>query len=301
MQIQELLSIHSAFRSPRSHADILGDAYLLEHNSVYRNIKLHALEIGCHYQEAWPEYLLLPFHQLGHIVANKIIPYVPARRLLQSVEDKRANALSIDDMHIPESYHLHEAAHVIAEEVFAGVEFSTPHQKILKFIVCESFANAVDAHACALVQDETHYIFMRQNSYMHPEKKSALVLRRLTKALGSKFAFVSTLVCYLHANFLRELIPPTVLQELVARYAGNGCEWTDKVEKDFEALRKMAERLDPQFRVQTTQMFLNLEGFDGDVFEILDFEFMPIFMSQPKFQKAVVQLFEIVAGERSLR
>lgn len=266
----------------------------MQANPVYRNIKNYALKIGCKYTEAWTQYLLMPFHALGDIVATKTIPYVPSGRLIKGVEEKRENALTTEDMSIPESYHLHEAAHVIAEHLFAGSRFTDPREKILKTIVCESFANTVDALACVFATDEVHQFFLQHNCYMHPSKKNVDVMVRLLKNLGPRATFIFTVVAYMHANFLQEeMSSPRLIKELGARYAPE-VKVSGKILKDCEALGKIAEKLDPLFRIQTTQMYLKLEGYRGEIYELLDFPFMEVFDANPVFRKAMEAMADVV-------
>lgn len=295
MLIREVLAIHDSFAAEGSHSDILGDAFLVENNPVYRNIKSFALGIGAKFSEAQPEYLLMPFHALGEIVASKSVPFIPSARLLRGVEKKRAGALSISDLSIPESYHLHEAAHVIAEHLFAGAALKSAQEKILKAIVCESFANTVDAMACGAVDSDEHAFFLKQNCYMDPNGKYASVMVRLMKSAGLRFTFLCTLSCYIHANFLKAKVPARVFKELGALYAP-GLKFSPKVLKDCEALWKMADKLDPLFRVQTTQMYLRLEGFDGEVDDLLDFPFMEVFEANPVFRRVSEAMADVVLG-----
>lgn len=298
LQISEVLSVHNSYQASESgysHADILGDAFLLQHNPVYKNIKTCALKFGCKYVEAWPEYLLMPFHQLGGIVARKTIPYVPSGRLLREVEGQRAGVLSSEDISIPESYHLHEAAHVIAEELFFGYQFEDPQEKILKTIVCESFANTVDAFACASVNSEEHSFFLAHNCYMYPDKENIEYLAQLNESFGQRFAFMLTLVAYIHANFLRETISAPVINELGARYAPRVKAGAEELE-NCASVMKIAEKLDPLFRVQTTGMYLKLEGYDGDLLDVLDFQFMEVFVANPVFRDVTEAMADVVLG-----
>ncbi len=295
MQIRELLSIHDSHSAENAHADILGDAFLMERNAIYRNIKRFALKIGARYVEADTKYLLMPFHALWEIVGSRSIPYVPNARLLRAVEEKRADALAIADLSIPESYHLHEAAHVIADHFFAGVKLKSAEERILKDIVCESFANTVDALACGLAVDEMHRFFLRHNSYMYPDGRYVALFDRMNRGAGPRFTFVYTLIAYLHANFFKEKIPAAVLKDLRARYAPDA-KFTDKTRKDCDSLRKMAEKLDPLFRVQTTQMYLRLEGHQGEIYDLLDFPFMDVFAENPVFRNAVDSMAGVVIG-----
>ncbi len=293
MQISEVLAIHKSHSADQSHADILGDAFLMQTNPVYRNIKVFALKIGSIYMEAWPQYLLLPFHELNTIVANKTIPYVANGRMLQQVENKRPNVLTTEDLRMPESYHLHEAAHVIAEHFFKAVTFTTPQEKILRAIVSESFANTVDALACVPATTEMHRFFLEHNCYMHPDQENMDVMSRLQQGLGPRATFMLTLFAYVYANFLRETFSPDVIQQLVKRYAPDQ-KLTDELLKYCEKLGQIGEKLDPQFRVQTTEMYLKMEGYDGEIFELLNFPFMQVYAANENFRNVTEALCEVV-------
>ncbi len=293
MEISAVLAIHNSHQAEFSHSDILGDAFLMRSNSVYLNIKRFAVKIGCKYAEAWPQYLLLPFHELGKIVATKTIPYVPSGRMLQELENKRPGALTTDDLKMPESYHLHEAAHVIADHLFAGVRVEKPQEKILKAILCESFANTVDALACVPAVNETHRYFLEHNCYMHPDPENMGIMSRLTTGLGERCVFMLTLFAYVNANFLRETFSPDLVKELAQRYAP-GRELSPELIKDCEALGEMGEKLDPQFRVQTTQMYLKMEGYDGEIFELLNFPYLKIFAVRPEFRAVTEAMADVL-------
>jgi hypothetical protein len=293
MLIQEVLAIHSQHAAQGSHADILGDGFLMEHNPLYRNIKSEAVKLCCRFAEAWPEYLLMPFQQLGEIVAKKKIPYVPSARLLRALENQRAGVLSIEDIAIPESYHLHEAAHVLADHSFAGETFTDPQQKILKALLCESFANTVDALVCVSIHSDIHQFLLQQNCYMRPEKKFVSAMSRVKQACGMRFTFMYTLIAYLHANFLRETLPAEIVEDLTTRFAPD-VKLTERLLKDFELLQRMAETLDPRFRFLTTKVYLSLEGYDGEVQELLDFPFMKVFASDERFRKAAEGMAKLI-------
>ena len=293
LSIKELLGVHNSQLTEHGHPDILGDTFLLRFNPVYRNIKLYALGIGCKYAEAWPQYLLLPFHQLNEIVASKTIPYVPSGRMLQDVESKRPGLFTTDELRMPESYHLHEAAHVIAEHLFAGVQLNSVQEKILKTIICESFANTVDALACVSATTDIHRFFLEQNCYMHPDIDNMNVMSRLIEGLGPRCTSILTLMAYVHANFLRETLSAEVIQELAVRYAP-GRKLSEELLNDGETLGQIGEKLDPQFRVQTTEMYLKLEGYDGEIFELLDFPFMEVLNGNGHMRNVMEALADIV-------
>ncbi len=293
MQIKDVLEIHNSFAAESRHRDILGDGFLMKSNPVYRKVKLYALKIGAEYVEAYPQYLLLPFHELANIVSSKKIPYVPSGRMLADVEKRRPETFGIEDVRMPESYHLHEAAHVIAEHLFADVVVKDDQEKILKILMCESFANTVDALACVPADTDIHRFFLEHNCYMHPRKKIMDVMSRLTEVMGFRFTFMLTYFSYLHANFLQKGLTKTRIAELAEDYAP-GIAMGAKVAKDTQALIGVGEKLDPQFRTITTGGFLKLEGFKGDVLEILNFKFMPVYERNPGFRRVVEAMAEVL-------
>lgn len=293
MLFNDILDVHNSCQPEGSHSEILGDGFLLQTNPIYRKIKTFAVEIGSQYVEAYLDYLLLPFHELPNIVERKKIPYVPAARLMENVERNHPGIFSTDDMPMPGSYHLHEAAHVIAEHFLKKVRSSTLQEKILKVILAESFANTVDAFACTAVSDEIHYFFIKQNSYMQPQKKNIQAMNALTKSMGFRFTFMLTFFTYVQANFLASPLTKKYIRELASRYAPSA-KLDVKVLKNVQIVCEMGEKLDPLFRFTTTANYLKQQGFEGDIHDLLDFPFTKLFESHSEYEKAIESLADAI-------
>lgn len=283
MLISEILSIHKSALADGAHADILGDGFLLRDNRIYRNIKNFALQIGCEYTEAWPQYLSLPFHELNKIVETKKIPYQPSARMLQDIENKRPGVFTVDHLQMPESFHMHEAAHVIAEHLFESVQIKTPQERILKTILCESFANSVDALACVEATTEMHQYFLLQNCYMNPDSEDLEAMNQLIEDVGFERTFKLVLLGYLHANFMRQDVSEDLIIEIIGKNSLAASQ-----------IVKMCEKLDHLFRVQTTEMYLRLEGYNGEVFDILNFQFMNVFKANTGFTAAMNSMAHVL-------
>lgn len=302
MKLNKLLSIHQTWvddhTSIITNCEILGDAFLIHNNPVYKKIRVYSLEIGCVYEQAWPKYLILPFQALGEIIACKKIPYVPAASLLFEIEEKRANVLNTDDITIPESHHMHEAAHVIAEYFFQNSQVNKSQEEILKSMICESFANTVDAIAWAYVEesDPYHGIFLNHQSYMHPSRKDIASIKKMVNEYGIRFTFIIMMYSYLHANFLIEKIPSTLIEKLVTEF-GFSLTFDQKLLKDCDSMMKLAEKLDPQFRIQTTQTYLKLQGYNGDIFQLLDFQFVNLLNTKSEFLTALQLMSDLICQE----
>ena len=293
MHFSEILEIQEAYRHAGSHDDILGDGFLLQSNPIYRNIKTFALKIGCQYIEAYPEYLLLPFHELPRIVESRKIPYIPSARLMKDVERGRPGLFATEDLPMPESYHLHEAAHVIAEHFLKDVKLSSPQERILKALMAESFANTIDALACVSAADDIHYFFIKQNCYMFPHKKIIQAMNNLIETMGFRFTFMLTFFTYLNANFLTKPLSKKSVQELIERYAPDA-KTSVKLQRDIRTVCGIGEKLDPLFRVTTTGNYLKQQGFEGEIQDLLHFPFMKIFAKNREFGKAAEGLCGVV-------
>lgn len=293
MYFNDVLEVHKSFLGQGSHANILGDGYLLEKNPVYRKVKMYAEKIGSQFVEAHNEYLLLPFHQLPQILETKKIPYIPSARLMGNIERDRPGVFSTDDVPMPESYHLHEAAHVIADHFLKKVKAKDSRENILKAMLAESFANTVDALACVPAEDDLHYFFIKQNCYMHPQKKVMQAMTSLIDGLGFRFTFMLMMHAYLRANFLTKPLSKKDVTNLLEVYAPKS-KVSAKLQKDLRTVCEIGEKLDPLFRVTTTGNYLKQQGFKGDIQDILDFPYCEILKTSSAYQKVMDSLCEVL-------
>lgn len=294
MLFSEVLDVHRSFHQDGCLEDILGDGFLIQSNPVYRKVRAFSLKLECKYVPAYPEYLLMPFFELPRIIERKEIPYVPAARLMSIVETDRPESFSIEDVAIPESYHLHEAAHVIAEHFLDDIKLSSPEEQILRSILAESFANTVDALACMFAVDDIHTLFIEKNSYMHPRKKIIRAMAAIKESMGFQFGFMLTFFTYVHANFLTGPLTKKAIDELIGRYAPVR-KIGVSLQKDIRTVCAIGELLDSQFRVTTTGNYFKQQGFEQEIGDLLDFPFMNVFLDKPEFKTATEALCNVIA------
>ncbi len=292
--LKDVLETALAAKAEGAILDIFGDAYLLQNNEVYRRVREKSLEIECSYSEASAQYLVYPLFELHKIVETKTIPYVPGARLLAAVEAAKPGLFTTDDAALPESHHLHEAAHVLAANAFDGARFTSAQQRILRDVLCESFANTVDALACIpAANDELHQFFLRPNCYMAPHEDDLALMIDLRERVGARCYFVLTLFSYVYSNFLLEVFPKPTVVDIVSRYAPE-VTIDDELLGEIDHLGRIGDQLDHQFRVTTTSLYLRIEGHEGDLFELLNFDFMKTFSEHPSFQKAVDKMATVL-------
>jgi hypothetical protein len=212
---------------------------------------------------------------------------------MKEIELSRPNTFMTEEMPMPESHHLHESAHVIAEHVFRNVPLKGAQEEILKIIMGESFANTVDALACVPASDDMHRFFIQQNGYMHPQQKIMRAMTRLTQDMGFRFTFMLTFFTYVHANFLVGAMSGKSIRRLANQYAPQA-KLSAKNLKDSQVICGIGEKLDLRFRLATTGNYLKLRGFQGEVQDLLNFSFHEVFAGNKGFQKAIEALRDVV-------
>lgn len=281
MRFQEIIKVHNQAKADGSHSDILGDAYLLSVNPTYRRIRLAAANLGVVLEEATAKYLLMPFQQLDNIVASKVVPYIPHARLMAEVESKAVGHFALEQMPIPESYHMHESAHVIANISCAEIDATSKQDRIVKAILCESFANTTDAMACGFADSEVHRLILKLNCYMDPTEDVYDVMSSVREVHGEAYTARLVLISYIYANFLRAEVPAEMLG------AGMGSE-------ECQMLSTIGQQLDPVFREQTTQNYFNLRGIQGEAADLVNFDFYKQ-LQRKDFSQAFDALVDILS------
>jgi hypothetical protein len=294
MKIKELLSVHSSYQHPDGIPDILGDSFLLTENLVYRNIRQVALGWGCELVEASPDYLTNSFSQLPQIINDKKIPYKRSLAAYLSVEQRRPNNLFVEDM--PErlvSYHFHECTHVIAENLFDDLDLKSQNEKILKILISESFANAVESIANVFTHSKAHEMFYMHNSYIQGGQDNRLIKNNLLEKIGMKALFKLTFYSYLCSNFLYKTYPYENFLKLTSFIFGSQ-KVPQKTLKDCHKLFLLGIKLSVTFKIHTAQFYFTCEGYDGDIFDLLNFNFLKIIKKDEHLLRVIDKMSDLV-------
>jgi hypothetical protein len=296
MLIQDILDLDAAERPSGAMKNVLGDGLLLNRNPIYRNVRAAARARGFSFVKTWPEYASGSLMELERILNHRKIPLHFNRPLLETLNARSARPLRLDEL--PSSinnYHLHEAAHCIAEDVCKNIKPRTKSEKILKAFICESFANATEALACAFTDSDEHEFFLYLNSYMRDPRSVSRRKARMVRELGIETSFMIIMISYLHANFLYE--------ELSLSCARRALKFADpkrKAGRDeltrIKRVMDVAMRLNIEFRVKTNSFYLACQGIDGNLLDLLDFDFLKTIESSPRWSEPLRQLAKTVAG-----
>ena len=117
LKILRLLELHSQNLDENALIQNLGDAYLLKHNSIFRNVRLGALTAGYSYcSEPSDDFQAFPFSQLESILQKKSIPFFKNVGVLEKLTCKLKDQFFWDDVSdsLKRNYVFHESCHAVA-------------------------------------------------------------------------------------------------------------------------------------------------------------------------------------------
>lgn len=259
----------------------LGDAYLLQNNRVFRNIRRAASEMGFRFSnERNVAYESLPLAQLEVILKAKQIPYVDNVSALEAIPRDAMPSLAWDDVsdHLKKNYLMHESCHAAVRPLMLELrrslqtskDFSGQQMLVLTILMEESFANACEMIGISDAVDAVHRIFYESNSYFTQFERRANIAQAM-KECGEAEFFQFMLLAYLQSNFLRDGFSDTAFETCLTLV---GKSFDPKAKKTLRALAKVAFELDPRFRRVTTGFHLRMQGIGSELGRFLDFDFV---------------------------
>jgi hypothetical protein len=297
MKLCKALQLHKIHRQKKGLGQSLGDTYLLNHNPVYKNIRVYSNGLGFRFTKAWNEYWQAPLLQIENIKKRKLIPFNGQVPFLEKIENSYPRYFRTN--RIPffiKSYHYHESAHLIAGEVLHFFSPQTNDEKILKMLIEESFANAVEAYATGFAKYPAHQFFLETNSYQEQVAVAFKFQKRARILLGTRNAFLMNFYAFLYANFLIKSVSRNGLAELLAVIDSN-LKTTPAVYKSCAEMMNAANTLSLNFRYQTADFSFKQMGIRTSVLKALDFDFMKKITSNLDLLFAIEKLASIATKE----
>lgn len=296
-KLSELLKLHDSAKSSASLPKSLGDAYLHQHNPVYRSIRAEFLRLGYSYTtEDFCHYTVLPYASLGAILEKRKVPYFDNVSVLREIESKHPGKFLVDELvQVKSNYVLHEASHCVAHELLKGLvldakgstakSLSAEESKALRLMMTESFANSVEALANTFNGTPELRFFHSVNSYCIHDKKAAVSFKQAIDLVGIKAAFRLLFVAYLYSNCLHSELSRTQFQDLLTLTLD-----------DVEVLRKALDsphvrklvyyafELNSDFRFQTSGFYLAYSGLALDVRKLSQIDLLGILRGAPSMR-----------------
>ncbi len=281
MKLSNLLDQHRKFSNlPSALAEVLGDGYLLQNNSLYKRVRDLAVAKGFQFSSKQNDaYRALPLSQLERILREKTIPYIDNVTVLNEIESRIPGLTVWNDISdsLKGNSVFHESCHAaartpsLATDIQREVGIDLSEAQTLSLFLEESFANACELLSILDADDVVHRIFIELNSYVYM-LEDRVHLRVADDELGSEALMKFILLSYLHANFLHEMSDKDFARTLAL--AGAPSTLDAKKKKSLRQLSRIAWKLNPRFREVTTRFYLRLNGLKLENSRLLGFDFL---------------------------
>jgi hypothetical protein len=285
--LKEALGVHRANTDIHSLAKSFGDGFLIRHNSLYRNIRAAFLKHGYRFSQNNP-IEVVPWLSLPQTLEKKSLSLIDNVTPLRSLERKSPRNIRLNDLHalmFRKNFLLHEMSHCVAHSLVFGEKkllgLGATQENVLKILLCESFANTVEALACGEVGDEMHRSFLRLGSYSECRNDD------IDAARNSEFKIL--FFAFLFRNFLFDSLDNrSIARALSVARLGS--------KEDVLSARRLfnAVKLPLDFRLHTSQAYFRFLGFEEVLSELFDFDFIGTLSESPKLLRAIDSLEKLV-------
>ena len=288
LKLGDLLKSHSEGHSTETLPDNLGDAYLFKFNPVFRKIRQQFLKMGYTLtQDDFCHYDVLPYASLPKILSQKKVPYKNNVQALQEIETTRPGRFTVGELvKVKSNYVLHESSLCIAdsilEKITAGpflspLKITAESARVFKFIMAESFANAVESFANIYNKTPQGKLFYDLNSYVTHHHKINVALEKAITLLGERLTFDLIYISYLYSNCL---LPEPHSKQLTSIFEVLIPD-SDLRKKALDSphVRKLFSHgfeLSLDFRMQTTGFFCAFMGIDTPLEKLLRIDLLEI-------------------------
>lgn len=273
------------YETPQALTKSWGDPFLLQHNTIYRTVRLQAVADGFNCQIGLdPDFLALPLSQLETLLEQKKILYTDNVSSLEKIEKRMPQSTLWDEVYdnLKRNFVFHESCHAVARsqslKTFGALSGDA---RLIQVLIEESFANTCELLGIADADDAAHEIFYEFNSYIFVYEIRPLIAD-LQKQIGFDELFKAVWLAYLHSNFLFNRLDDKNFKR-VAMYLH--IEQNAELAKKLKSLLRIAFELNPRFKEVTTGFYLRYTGFTKPKQNINEIDFMKVLESDSRYEK----------------
>ena len=301
MKLKQLLKIHDRYASTGSLKGNLGDGYLVRHNRMYRSIRVAAVKAGFRFRnDRFYDYDVLALTQLPKIISKKIIPYGNNVRPLRQIEKSAPGVFDLAQVPpLTANYVLHESAHGVGNQIRMATvgKRKDENEKVLCILLEEAFANACESFFSLFATAAVHNLFLMKNSYIVESLETRVQIQKTLKIIDEMAVFRLVIFSYLHANFLKTKISDPAFRRALKIAIQDHAVSHALTQGEVSQLKRVFEGgfdLDPAFTVRTNSFCLRLMGLKRPLQQLLDFDFMKYFETDPTYQGCIKKMSEVL-------
>ncbi len=279
LTVFEILNLNRSSQNLRTLHKAIGDSFLFEHNTLYKNIRIEFLKFGYSFTtEDFCHYVAMPFLSLPEILKQKKVPYFDNTTPLQLIEKAHPQKFRCEEIIKPKTNHmLHESSHCLAEEylkkIALKIDFLSKEQNLtLQMIMAESFANTVESVCNYWNTTAEQRLLFEMNSYVIHYKKISQALSETIDLMGIKNTFAFIYISYLCSNCLLNEISQNQFTKLVQSFFDSDISEIILKNKSCLKIFNHAFELSMDFRLQTTGFYCQMAGLKADLFKLVDID-----------------------------
>lgn len=196
IELERLLLIDDECLVENAIADCLGDRFLVSRNKIFGRVRNLFCDSGFSFAPISDpdvsDYAVVPLLFLPAILRRRTVPYrpnVPAvKRLVKAAPGFRV-APEILLSVIGRNVVLHEAAHCISWELVhnnadVGRSLDADDREVLRHIMCEAYANAIERVAGAAYLTGTHHLLFALNAFIDYNQERLWPINQLLHVMG---------------------------------------------------------------------------------------------------------------------
>lgn len=274
MNVRDLLAVDES-SSPLAIREVLGDGFLVEHNSVYRSVRSSATEFGFRYlteagTELWSDYQLMSLACLEQLMTTKLIPCYPTKRILNKLNEKHF----LDDplpfqfllMTLAANNHFHESSHAVGyralsecSDLVNALSQSDNEARVWGSIITEAVANTVEYVAWMISGSSVERVFLRLNAPSSYEDADLRTFAQYVIAtFGLFFLFEHVLYSFLLGRLYADVTDPRRQSDLNSIFEDE--KYSDTSGKVAAILLRTAKGLRADFREVVAPSYFALIG-----------------------------------------
>jgi hypothetical protein len=220
VNIRSLLDLDNC-AAPIAVYDVLGDAYLCEHNTVYQNVRNRVLSDGYKLttdtsDDLWRNYQVMSLSCLDEIIRRKTLPCFPTKTVIERLLDQ-----GVLEQPLPVQFlllaltpnnHFHESSHAVGyaalrshRDLLDMLSNEEDEQKVWGSLLTEAVASTNEYIAWMLSRQHVERLFLRLNAPSRYEDSDLRTFARyVIEVAGLDFLFERVFLSFLAARLFSD-------------------------------------------------------------------------------------------------
>lgn len=270
--------------SPMAIESVLGDSYLVDHNSVFRNVRTSALQEGFVFttdtqDTLWSAYQVMSLACLDDLLRLRTFPCYANKHVLERLANDASSTLSFPIsfllLTITPNNHFHEAAHALGYRAFTqqdgllqSLATKAAEQRVWGALITEAVANTVEFMAWMVSESPIERIFLRLNAPSSYEDADLRAFNRyVISTCGVQFVFARIFLSFLVARVYPDVISPQRQADLIQVFS----EDRDSSQQELQLstiLLRTAKGLRGEFRDIIAPSYFQILGLEEEYNDI---------------------------------